>query len=421
MNISTAYSAATGSDESDVTRREARNGALHVVSLLLTKTADGIVDPKLVLTSVLNSLGTPSAFIGALVPIREAGALAPQILLASKVEQSPTRRHFWSAGSAMQGAAALTIAGALWLFEGAAAGWAVIIALTVFSLARALCSVTYKDALARSIPKTRRGAVTGAAGSLASALVLGFAVLLATEALPAEPRTLAAAIALAGVAWLVAAMIFQRVDERDVEPDPGDLDLKALAQPVVSDAQFRRYIITRALLTGTALATPFLLLASASASDTALAVLGPLMIASAAASILSAFVWGRLGDRSSRLVLAISAGLAALVLGAAGAMSVLTGGLGGLAGSVVFVFVAQIAYEGVRAGRKLHLTDMADDDNRTRYTALSNTLIGAVLLAGGGLGFLADMAGPGATLLVLAGCSAFALVAALGLEEVQRD
>ncbi len=420
---STAYSKLTGTEPDDFASGEAKNGLIHVMSLLLTKTADGVIDPKLVLSSVLSSLGTPAAFIGALVPIREAGALAPQIALASKVEASPTRRRFWALGSAVQGLAALTIALSLWVFGGVAAGWAVVSALVVFSLARALCSVTYKDALARSIPKTRRGSLTGAAGSIASGLVLCFAGALASGILPAEPYVIAIAIALAGAAWLVAATVFLRLDEREVDPesDENETALSRLVQPILSDTQFRRFIVARALLTGTALAPPFLLLASSAESGNALQSLGPLMLGSAAASILSSFVWGRLSDKSSRLVLVISAIVAAGILGVAGALSILTGGLGGLLGSVAIIFIAQTAYEGVRAGRKLHLTDMADDQNRTRYTALSNTLIGAVLVAGGALGLVADLAGVGVTLLLLAALSAVAFVVALGLEEVQQS
>ncbi len=420
---STAYGKVTGADPDDLAADEARNGFIHVLSLLLTKTADGVIDPKLVLTSVLSSLGTPAAFIGALVPIREAGALAPQIALASKVEASPTRRWFWALGSAVQGIAALAIALSLWGLGGVAAGWAVVSALVVFSLARALCSVTYKDALARSIPKTRRGSLTGAAGSIASGLVLCFAGALASGILPAEPYVIAIAIALAGAAWLVAATVFLRLDEREVDPenDENETALSRLVQPILSDTQFRRFIVARALLTGTALAPPFLLLASSAESGNALQSLGPLMLGSAAASILSSFVWGRLSDKSSRLVLVISAIVAAGILGVAGALSILTGGLGGLLGSVAIIFIAQTAYEGVRAGRKLHLTDMADDQNRTRYTALSNTLIGAVLVAGGALGLVADLAGVGVTLLLLAALSAVAFVVALGLEEVQQS
>ncbi len=419
---SAAYGKVTGTDTNDLAAGEAKNGFIHVLSLVLTKTADGVIDPKLVLSSVLTSLGTPAAFIGALVPIREAGALAPQIALASRVEASPTRRRFWALGSAVQGLAAIAIALSLWVFGGVAAGWAVVTALVVFSLARALCSITYKDALARSIPKTRRGSLTGAAGSVASGLVLCFAGALASGILPAEPYVIAIAIALAGVAWLVVATVFVRLDEREVEPedDENESALSQLVQPILSDAQFRRFIVARALLIGTALAPPFLLLASSAESGNALESLGPLMLGSSAASILSSFVWGRLSDKSSRLVLATSALVAAAILAVASALSIFTGGLGGVLGSVALIFVAQTAYEGVRAGRKLHLTDMADDQNRTRYTALSNTLIGAVLVAGGTLGLVAELAGVGVTLFLLAALSTVAFVVALGLDEVQE-
>lgn len=419
MSFVDKYSAVTGTARGELASDEPRNAAIHLAALSLTKTADGVLDPKLVLTAALSSLGTPSAFIGALVPIREAGALAPQIAYASWVQTAATRRFFWAAGSALQGLAAAAIAVALLTLEGSAAGWAVTAALVVFALARALCSVTYKDALARSIPKTRRGTVTGWAASAASVLVLGFAALLATRLLPAEPRTLALAIAGAGAAWLAAALLFTRLGERSVEPED-DPAVEQLTRPF-SDSQFRRFVLARAMLTGTALAPPFLLLASTTVDEDALSRLGPLMIASALASILSSAVWGRLSDRSSRKVLAASAGIAAVALGAAALLAITTGGLGGAWGAAAFLFVAQTAYEGVRAGRKLHLTDMATDGNRTPYTALSNTLIGGVLVLGGALGVLADAAGPGTVLALLALLAAAALPVALGLDEVQED
>lgn len=415
-----AYTAATGAAEDDLDPAEPRNGAIHLAALTLTKTADGVIDPKLVLTGALSALGTPGAIIGALVPIREAGALAPQIALAAWVQNAGTRRYFWAAGSALQGLAAAAIAVALFTLDGSDAGLAVCVALVVFALARALCSVTYKDALARSITKTRRGTVTGWAGSAAATLVLAFAAALATGLLPPDPRTLAAAIAAAGAAWLTAALIFTRLEEREVDADDGDDAIGRLTRPF-SDGQFRRFVIARALLTGTALAPPFLLLAASAREENTLTQLGPMMIASSLASILSAAVWGRLSDRSSRKVLAVSAAIAAAALGAAAFLSLTTGGLGGTLGAAAFLFTAQTAYEGVRAGRKLHLTDMATDRNRTAYTALSNTLIGAVLVAGGALGLLADVAGPAATLALLACLAAAALPFALGLEEVQAD
>ncbi len=88
---------------------------------------------------------------------------------------------------------------------------------------------------------------------------------------------------------------------------------------------------------------------------------------------------------------------------------------------MILMFGAQVAYEGVRAGRKLHLTDMATHENRAAWTALSNTLIGLVIAAFGGIGLLIDPVGPGPVLLIFALMSLLGAGVALRLQEVQRQ
>ena len=56
---------------------EPRNRLVHLVSLSATKLADGLIDPKLVLSWLITALGAPAALAGLLVPVREAGALLP--------------------------------------------------------------------------------------------------------------------------------------------------------------------------------------------------------------------------------------------------------------------------------------------------------------------------------------------------------
>ncbi len=421
MNTQSVFGRIVGA-EARVAREEAREGTVHIGALCLTKIADGLIDPKLVLAWVMTAVGAPGSLIGALVPVREAGALLPQLGLARMVEARRTRKLFWSAGSAIQGVSAVAIALAAVTLEGASAGLAILAALALLSFARAVCSVTYKDALADSVETTRRGAVTGLAASVASTAVLGFGVLLALGVIPLTVPAMAAAVALAGLFWIVAAGLFLRLDEADREPVSRPAEgLAALLSPLRSDRQLRLFILTRALLTATALATPFLVMLGAErAAAGGIGELGPMVLASATASILSAYIWGRLSDRSSRLTLAAAGGLGAVSLGAAAALGATTGGLGGLAGTVAAVFFVQIAYEGVRSGRKIHLTDMAPDDTRARYTAVSNSIIGLVLLVGGGLGLVADLAGASAALAGLALLCALAVPAALALEDVQR-
>ncbi|MGB0904959.1 MAG: MFS transporter, partial [Mangrovicoccus sp.] len=148
--------------------------------------------------------------------------------------------------------------------------------------------------------------------------------------------------------------------------------------------------------------------------------LGLFMIASSLASILSSYVWGRLSDQSSRKTLAAAGLLSSACFAAAALLGIVSGGLGTLGLAAVFIFVAQVAYQGARQGRKTHLTDMDTPDGKATYTALSNSLIGVLLLLGGGFGILADYIGAAWILAIFAVMSLAALPVALGLNEVQH-
>ena len=56
---------------------------------------------------------------------------------------------------------------------------------------------------------------------------------------------------------------------------------------------------------------------------------------------------------------------------------------------------------GVRLGRKVDPVDMADNENRAAYVAVSNTVIGIVMLSGGLIGLIGDKLGAAAIVLLL--------------------
>ena len=86
----------------------------------------------------------------------------------------------------------------------------------------------------------------------------------------------------------------------------------------------------------------------------------------------------------------------------------------------VMLFGIMIAYHGVRQGRSTHLVDMADPDLRASYTAVSNTIVGVVLLTAGALfAALAAVSVPLVIGLFALMCFLAALIAT-GLEEVQN-
>ncbi|KIN71683.1 MFS transporter [Sulfitobacter guttiformis] len=395
-------------------KAEAANGLRHAVSLGMTKVADGLIDPKLVLSWLLTSLGAPAVYAGALVPIREAGALLPQILLAGWVQGMARRKWAWVAGSAGQGICAGLIVLAALTLEGAAAGLAICAALAVLALFRAICSVSYKDILGKTIGQSRRGSVTGLAGSLSSVGVLVFAGLLIAGVLE-ERGAVIAAIALAACLWGVAALVFSSIKE---QPSEGASGVAATFSVLKDNPDLWRFIIVRGLLTATALAPPYFVIIGGGEDGGTLGGLGALLLASALASLLSSYVWGRLSDHSSRLVLMLTgvAGAVAMVLAVALAQL-------GLAQTVwampSALFVLMIAYHGVRQGRSTYLVDMAPDDQRAAYSAVSNTVIGVLLLVAGVAGGGAALFGPQVVLVLFAVMAVAAAVVAIGLPEAQ--
>lgn len=408
-----AYEEITDAD-GPVAQREVRNGLRHMLSLSMTKVADGLIDPKLVLSWLSGALGAPAALTGLLVPIREAGALLPQIVLASWVQSMAHRKWAWVAGSAGQAVAAGAIVLIALTLDGVTAGLALCGALAVLALSRAASSVSYKDILGKTVQKTRRGAVTGVAGSTASIAVLIFAGLLISGLLR-DITPVVIAIAVASALWGCAALLFARIEE-DASRDGADtaFDLS----PLKVDGQFRLFIVVRGLLTVTALAPPYFVMLGDSQS--ALSNLGALLLASAAAAFAGSYVWGRLSDRSARKVLFLS-GVLAAVFASLVVMAQLSGWAATRWVVPALLFFFMLSYQGVRSARSVYLVDMSPKDQRASYAAVANTVIGMLLLVTGAFGGLLALAGPVAAL------SGFAVLAVIGgglalrLDEVEKD
>ena len=400
-----------------------KNFLTHIVSLGATKTADGLIDPKLVLSWLLTQLGAPAVFIGLLVPVRESGALLPQLLTAASLRRLSKRKWAWCAGSAIQGLSAAAIALAALFLEGAAAGFAIVLALGVLALARSVCSVTYKDVLGKTVSKARRGTATGTASSTAALFVIFFGTILTTGEMERMPVVIAGLFVAAGL-WLIASVLFSTLQEEAGATEGGANPLAAARENfglLARDAQLRRFIATRGLLISTALAPPFMVaLGTSEEAGNAFGGLGLLVIASAGAALFSSYIWGRLADRSSRKVLIFSAIAATLALVATLVLNAL-GLLEAVWALPAMIFALMLAYQGVRLGRSTHLVDMATQDTRAAYTALSNTIIGLLLALGGVFSLLAEFTGVAVVIAVLAVMSGLAVFAALGLEEVQAE
>lgn len=398
-------------------KHEPANFLRHAASLSMSKVADGLIDPKLVLSWLLAHLGATSFLVGLLVPIREAGALLPQLFTAPRVQAMERRKWAWVIGCIGQGASAAGIVLAALTLTGSAAGAVICALLSVLAVSRSICSVSYSDILGKTVGRSRRGAATGLATSLGAGAVVIFALIL-TSGLVERATLVVIAIALAAVLWVCAGLLFSTIWE---ERAAGSTGIHAIGQLGLlrSDPQLRRFIWARGLLTSTALAPPYIVLLGAQAGQGTFDRLGTLVLASSIASFLSSWVWGRMADRSSRYVLMYSGLAGALALFGAVSLDLL-----GLSDRIwalpLVLFVLMIAYHGVRQGRVIYLVDMAPADTRAAYTAVSNTVIGVALLGSGLFGALSSLAGAGITLLLFAAMALASVYVAAKLDDVSH-
>ena len=383
------------------------NFLLQVITQFFTKLGDAIANPKTVLAWLLSALGAPSVFAAFLVPVRESGSLIPQLVIASYVRRQAVRKWTFVIGCVLQALAVFAMAMIAVTLSGTPAGLALLSALVVFSLARGLCSVASKDVLGKTVPKTRRGRVSGWSEFLAGLVTIGVGVLLLLDMREADDMgTYLILLASAGGLWLLAAATYGLIRELPGAADGGANALQDALRRLRllrQDAPFRRFVIARSLLLCSALSAPFFILLAHEQTEGAWLVLGLFVIADGLASLVSAPFWGRFADSSSRRVMII-AGSAAALTGLVLVALVL--GVPALADSQwlypLFFFFLAIAHAGVRLGRKTYIVDLAGGNKRTDYVSVSNTVIGVVLLLAGSVGALTAIMPVSGVILILA-------------------
>ena len=352
-------------------REEPRNLVRVTLAHIGSKAGDALADPKVVMPWLMGALGAPAFLTAMIVPIRESLALLPQVIVGCFIRRFAKRKYFWIFAALIQGLAVLAMAAVAYAgLEGHAAGWVIIALVTLFSLARGVASIAWKDTLGKTVDKGRRGRVGGYAASAAGVIASGVGLYLALSPEAARPDwLLLALLAAAGASWIAGALIFLIVNEHDGATD-GGRGIKDIARDqiklILGDAELQRFILSRGLMTATALSGPLYVALAQRSGGQALDNLGWLLLASGLAGALSGSFWGMLADRSSRATMAIGA---------------LISGLLGFA--VLALGVLNIGHSGVRIGRKTQIVDIAGGDAKAEYVAVSNTVIGLLLVVNG--------------------------------------
>lgn len=392
------------------------------ITQFLTKLGDALASSRVVLPWLLTSVGAPAFFAGILVPVRESGSMLPQLLIGGYVRQFSLRKWFFVLGCVLQGGAVCGIGWVGLSYQGFTAGMLVTSLLIIFSLARGLCSVASKDVLGKTIPKTRRGLLTGYCSSASGLVTIaaGAGLLLVNRP---DTESYVLLIIAAGLCWLLAALVFTKVDEYPGAVEGGDNAIRAAIASLGllgSDKTFRNFVLMRCLLMSSGLSAPYLIILAREASaEQSLLNLGLFIVAGGLAGFCSGVVWGKLADISSRKVLLLTAALTCLICLVSATLAMF-GNENSFWLLLILFFLLSVTHEGVRLGRKTYLIDMASGNRRTDYVAVSNSVIGLLLLIIGLAGALLAQFSLVAVFTAFALSALLAVISGWRLPEVQQ-
>lgn len=403
-------------------RETSRSFLLTLISQGLGKLADALASPKTTLPWLVTAVGAPAFVLGFLVPLRESGSMIPQMLIGGYIRSFAVRKWFFVLGNLIQGACLAALGWVAVMGGGRSAGWTILGLVAVFSLARSLSSIASKDVMGKTITRRRRGRLSGWAASVAGFLSISVGLYLGQLPDDAWDGGVLALLMLASAAgFVLAGLVFAFIPEERGETGGGRSALQSLQRLSLlkKDRDFRRFVTARALLMCSALSAPFYVALAQGAGNGGLAALGAFVVAAGLASLLSGPFWGRFADRSSRQVMS----WAAWVTAASGLLvAAVSWARPELLATAWFVpgayFMLSIAHEGVRVGRKTYVVNLGSGNLRTDYVAISNSVIGVLLLVVGSVGALAVWLGNAGVIALLASMGLLGALLSASLKEV---
>ena len=261
------------------------------------------------------------------------------------------------------------------------------------------------------IPKTRRGTLSGYSGSLAGLLIIGLGIyfLLVGEK-PFSPQNFGVILFTAGIFWIIAGLVYSRIKEFEGETDGGGNAISVALKKIYllkTDKDFRNFVISRALFLCSVLSAPFFVILAQQQSNSSNYLLGLFILAGGCADFFSSIIWGKLSDKSSKKAMIRGATITSIL----GFLVYFLDTFYENIFSTIWImpliyFALTIGYQGIRIGRKTYLIDLAGGNKRTDYVAVSNSIIGFVLLFTGFIGVLSSIIGLNGIILLLAiiGC-----------------
>lgn len=395
----------------------------NVSSGALSKLAGQLVSAGTTLPWVLAAMGVPAAFAGALVPIKDAGSLLPQLIVSAKIRSFRRRKWFWIVPAWVQALALVAMAFVVASMEGILGGWLVLACLALFSISSGVASISFKDVTAKTIPKGKRGQLLAMRATSGGILTVLVGALILADFFKNNDRQFLFVLVLSGaILWALSGFLFSLIYEEAGATSGGRTPLQEIKKAWgfwKEDRNLRMFIFTRGLLMAIPLAQPFFVLLGRSEIGEEVSNLGIMVLAAGIGSVISSPFWGRFADHSSKKLMMAIALLGMVNIALMALFPLWPAFLQNSYTFAVLFLIQVMAHGGARLSRKTYLVDFAPEKDRPSYVSLSNTAIGLFTLIGAGLGSLASVAGIPFMLWVFSALLLIAAILGSRLKEVQ--
>jgi hypothetical protein len=380
-----------------------RDFGLGVVNGVLFAGVDTLLDPSLVLVTLVGLWTGSPLVLGLVAPLAQAGWYLPQLWVSGWLQNKPTSLSIYRAMAVVRTLCLMSLAVMTVAVQDIGLKLLLFFLLLMANqLAAGFSGLSFMNVVAKVVPAGQRGLFFAWRLMLGGLLAVGMSVWVKHLMGPASsvdfPANFALMFVVAAVLGAVGMGAFAAVREPATEHLTPRASMRTQLGRATgflrTDANFRRFMGLRLALVAASMGTPFFAVYAMRELHVSPSAVGTFLAANVAASLVAYVVWGQVSTRAgNRVVMRWGTTLGIIVL----ALVLLARPLSGLLGApllftLLFVLVG-VRDASINVASGPLLLDVAPVAWRPLYVGFSNTVVGVAVLLTTASGLVVATAG----------------------------